>query len=572
MLQLLKVANFALIEQAEIEFSSGFNVLTGETGAGKSIVVDALSVALGGRASVDMVRSGSESFRVEVVFELPAQAPVAELLRSQDIDLEEDGQLLLSRSVTRQGKNTVLMNGRHVPLSILRQVGDMLLDMHGQHENQALLRPDFHVALLDGSSAEVRKVAADYRQAYEEWRQTEKKLASVDRDARQRAQRSDMLRWQSEEIAAAKLKEAEEEELLRQISLLTHAEKLSAAVGAAWTTLDGDGRVKGVVDSLQECRRQLEQAVRFDTALAPWVAQLDETLAPLSEMATCLRDYLEQIEYDPAKLARLQDRMDLIYRLKQKYGASVAEVIAYGADAARELDELDHHAEKLQELRQQLSLQDAALQQLADSLHEKRMQAAAGMETGIGEQLRDLGMPGGRFAVKVLMQEQFSSTGRDQVQLEFSANPGEELRPLVKVASGGELSRVALALKTVCAANDGADVMVFDEIDAGVGGGTARKVAEKIAWLSRKRQILCITHLPQIACMTDRHIRIEKETVGERTHTLVQVLSEPERLDELARMIGGEPITKAGLDNAADLVKTAEKMKNEWRKTNGEKI
>lgn len=573
MLQLLKVANFALIEQAEIEFSGGFNVLTGETGAGKSIVVDALSVALGGRASVDMVRSGSEGFRVEVVFELPAQSPVAELLRSQDIDLEEDGQLLISRSVTRQGKNTVLMNGRHMPLSVLRQAGDMLLDMHGQHENQALLRPEFHIELLDASAAEVHAAADEYRQAYEAWRQTAKKLAAVDQDARQRAQRADMLRWQADEIAAAKLKADEDAELSRQISLLTHAEKLSVAVGAAWTTLDGgDGRVKGVLDSLQECRRQLEGAVRFDEALAVWVDQLTEALTPLSDVSAGLRDYLERIEYDPAKLARLQERMDLIYRLKQKYGASVDEVIAYGREAAKELGELDHHAETLQELRQQLSRQEAALGKLADSLHERRLRAAAGMETGIGEQLRDLGMPGGRFAVKVLKQEQFAPNGRDTVLLEFSANPGEELRPLVKVASGGELSRVALALKTVCARKDDVDVMVFDEIDAGVGGSTARKVAEKIAWLSRQRQILCITHLPQIACMADRHIHIEKETVGERTRTLVQVLAEPERLDELARMIGGEPITRAGLDNAADLIKTAETMKNEWRKTNGQKI
>ena len=562
MLQLLRVTNFALIEQAEIEFSGGFNVLTGETGAGKSIVIDALNVALGGRASVDMIRGGSDSFRVEAIFDLPDASPAAQWLQAQDIGSEEDGQLFISRSVTRQGKNTVLMNGRHVPLSVLRQTGDMLLDMHGQHENQALLRPEFHLTLLDGSSLAVREAAATYRRAYEAWRETEKKLAAVDQDARQRAQRADMLRWQADEIAAAKLKEAEEEELPRQISLLTHAEKISAAAGAAWTTLDGgDGRVKGVVDSLQECRRQLEQASRFDEALQPWAAQVEETLAPLTDVAAALRDYLEQIEYDPAKLARLQERMDLLYRLKQKYGASVAEVLAYGRAAAQELEELDHHGEILQRLRQQLTRQEAELSELAAGLHELRARAALDMERGIGEQLKDLGMPGGRFAVRVTLQENFGASGRDQVQLEFSANPGEELRPLAKVASGGELSRVALALKTVCAANDGANVMVFDEIDAGVGGVTARRVAEKIAAVAQAKQVLCITHLPQIACMADRHIHIEKEVAGERTRTLVQTLSVEERLNELARMTGGEPITQAGLEHAAELIAAADRLK-----------
>ena len=573
MLQLLKVANFALIEQAEIEFSGGFNVLTGETGAGKSIVVDALSVALGGRASVDMIRAGSEQFRVEVVFELPPQAQAIALLQAQDLSAEEDGRLFISRSVTRQGKNTVLMNGSHVPLSVLRNIGDFLLDMHGQHENQALLRPESHMELLDGSSAAVREAAALYRACFDTWHQTKERLAAVDRDARQRVQRSDMLRWQADEIEAAKLKESEEEELPRQISLLTHAEKISASVGAAWTAIDGgDVHGKGVLDSLQESRRQLDNASRFDASLASISERLAEILAPLPDIAADLRDYLEQIEFDPEKLARLQNRMDLVYRLKQKYGASVSEVIAYGRNARSELNELDRHDEIMQELRQLLSHQEAELALLAESLHEKRVQAAVNMEREVEGQLADLGMPGGRFSVKVLLQEQFFATGRDSVQLEFSANPGEELRPLAKVASGGELSRVALALKTICARDKGADVMVFDEIDTGVGGSTARKVAEKIAQVAFMKQVLCITHLPQIACMADRHIHIEKRVDDGRTRTLVQVLHESERLTELARMTGGEPITQAGLNNAAELIKAAVAIKNIWRNNDEQTI
>ena len=558
MLQLLKVFNFALIEQAEIEFSGGFNVLTGETGAGKSIVVDALSVVLGGRASADMVRSGSEQFRVEAVFELQQHPQVLALLAAQAIPTEEDGRMFISRSVSRQGKNTVLLNGTHVPLSLLRAIGDLLLDMHGQHENQALLRPESYIDLLDGFDAEIHVLSSEYRNSYEIWRQTDKKIVSVDKDERQRVQRADMLRWQSDEIEAARLKEAEEEELPHQISLLTNAEKISASVGVAWAVLsDGDAYGKGAVGLLQECRRQLESAARFDATLAAYSQQLVEVIVQLDDVAPGLRDYLDQVEFDPAKLARLQERMDLIYRLKQKYGTSVAEVIEYGRNARNELSEIERHDEILQGLRQLMLQQEQEMTARAVVLHEKREQAAGGMGRSIEGQMKDLGMPGGLFSVQVSSVEQFSPTGRDEVRFEFSANPGEELRPLSKVASGGELSRVALAIKTVCAKNDGAHVMVFDEIDAGVGGHTARKVAEKIAQVARQKQVVCITHLPQIASMADQHIHIEKKPVGERTQTFVRVLPEEERLMELARMIGGDPITKAGLENAAEMVRVA---------------
>jgi DNA repair protein RecN (Recombination protein N) len=270
---------------------------------------------------------------------------------------------------------------------------------------------------------------------------------------------------------------------------------------------------------------------------------------------------MEQVEFDPAKLARLQERMDLIYRLKQKYGASVTEVIAYGRRAQKELEELERHGEILQELRQQLVLQEKDLEFQANGLNNKRVQAADFMSRAIETHLKDLGMPGGRFFIRVLSGEHYSESGRDSVRFEFSANPGEELRLLSKVASGGELSRVALAIKTVCARNDGAQVMVFDEIDAGVGGHTARKVAEKIGQVASKKQVLCITHLPQIASMADFHIHIEKRVVGGRTQTFVESLPAEERLVELARMIGGDPITKAGLENAAEMIRTATELK-----------
>jgi DNA repair protein RecN (Recombination protein N) len=562
LLQVLKVFNFALIEQAEIEFSSGFNVLTGETGAGKSIVIDALSVVLGGRSFLDMIRSGCEQYRVEAVFSLQNHPAVLSLLADQAIPMEEDGALIISRTVSRQGKNTLLLNGTHAPLSLLRMVGDLLLDMHGQHENQALLRPESYLALLDGFEPQLEALLGAYRKIYERWRQIREKIAAVDKDERQRAQRLDMLRWQLDEIEAARLREQEEAELTRQIALLTNAEKIGAAVGNAWASLaDGGRQGKSVTDILQECRRNLESAVRYDEELSIYAQQFSEVLILLEDMKPGLRDYLDRIEPDPARLSKLQERMDLIYRLRQKYGASVADVMAYAAQSRTELESLERHDALLAELQQQLQQLETELAQAAEDLGKRRQQAATEMSRAIETQLKDLGMPGGRFKIQVTSGNEYTSHGRDQVRFEFSANPGEDLRLLSKVASGGELSRVALAIKTVCSRNAGAQVMVFDEIDSGVGGQTARKVAEKIAQVAARKQVLCITHLPQIASMADCHIHIEKKLMEDRTQTFVRKLSAEERLAELARMIGGEPISKAGLDNAAEMVRIAAAMK-----------
>ena len=558
MLQLLKVFNFALIEQAEIEFDNGFNVLTGETGAGKSMVVDALNVVLGGRSSVEMLRSGCEQFRIDAVFALQAHEPLRALLEEQAIPQEEDGLLFLSRSVSRQGKNTVLVNGTPAPLSLLRTIGSMLLDMHGQHENQALLRPESYLGLLDGSDSAIAPLLADYQLAFADWRKTRDKIAELNRDDRERAQRIDMLQWQVGEIEAARLKLPEETELPQQISLLAHAEKISATVGAAWAGLsDGDGRSKGAIAILQECRRQLEVAARFDATLGQYAEQIAQIVVLLDDMAPELRDYLDQVEYDPVKLSRLQERMDLIYRLKQKYGGSLVEVLAYAQAARDEMSELVCHDDVLREMQKKLQQQESELKIKAMALGSQRAVSAAAMGRLVEAHLQELGMPGGKFVVQITNGESFTANGCDSIQFAFSANPGEELRPLAKVASGGELSRVALAIKTVCSRNDGAQVMVFDEIDAGVGGHTARKVAENIARVAWKKQVLCITHLPQIASMADRHIHIEKKPVAERTQTFVRVLPEAQRLQELARMIGGDPITAAGLDNAAEMVRTA---------------
>ena len=560
MLQVLKVFNFALIEQAEIEFAKGFNVLTGETGAGKSIVIDALSVVLGGRSSVDMIRSGSDQFRVEAVFDLQQHSQVMDLLVEQAIPVEEDGLMFISRAVSRQGKNTVLINGTHAPLSLLRSLGDQLLDMHGQHENQALLRPESYIDLLDGVDSQLAALLAAYRNSYELWRQTKEKIASVDKDDRQRVQRIDMLKWQAEEIDAAKLGKTEEEELPRQIALLTNAEKISTSVGNAWSILSDGGRQgKNVTDLLQECRRNLENAARFDDALFIYVQQLSDLVVQLEDVTPGLRDYLDRIEFDPGKLSRLQERMDLIYRLKQKYGSTVAEVISYGRNARQELENLERHDEILTGLRKQLSLQTMELEEQADSLSERRIQVAESMSQAIEAHLKDLGMPGGRFSILITSNDSYSPSGKDQVRFEFSANPGEELRLLAKVASGGELSRVRLALEVVLAGGDPGHVFIFDEVDAGIGGAVAVEVGRRLARLADHSQVIVVTHLAQVAAFASAHWVVSKSSRGEVTTSDVRLVGEDEREAVLAKMMGGLAGSESGVAHARDLLSLAQR-------------
>lgn len=562
MLKTLRVTNFALIEHAELEFSPGFNVLSGETGAGKSIIVDSLGIVLGGRASMEGIRSGCDGFRMQAVFEPTPDNPVFFFLAQQGIPVEEDGSLIVSRSFSRQGKNLVTVNGMQVPLAVLRQLGDMLLDMHGQHENQALLRPESYIGLLDGFDAEIIRVLGEYRTIYRSWQETGDQLQQLDKDLRERMQRADMLRWQVEEITAAKLGSGDDAELENQVTLLTHAEKIAASVSAAYGAVAGDeDSGAGAAALLQACKKQLDSASRYDPELKAQSDQLAAILIQIEDLVPTLRNYVEHIEFDPEKLAKLQSRMDLIYKLKKKYGATVAEILKYAESASVELVLLDRHDELKQELTQKQAQLAAQLQELADKLHVLRTTAGGRLQKEVEKHLHDLGMNGAVFAIRVESTPEFGLHGRDRVQFEFSANPGEEMRPLAKVASGGELSRIALAIKTVCARNDGIDVMVFDEIDAGVGGQTARRVAEKIAQVADSKQVLCITHLAQIASLADSHIHIEKRLQGDRTKTFVSVLNEEQRLQELARMMGGEPITETGLKNAAEMLAAAKSGK-----------
>lgn len=568
MLKSLTVTNFALIEQAMVEFDEGLNILTGETGAGKSILIDALSVILGNRASVDSIRTGCDFFRVEAVFDLSQLRVVHTMLEEHGIILDDEATVIISRRFSRLGKNTIMINGCHITVSALRQIGEKLVDMHGQHENQALLRPEAYLAMLDSLDGRTRTTLEQYRKIYTNWLEIIKELSILEKNSRERAQRIDMLNWQTTEIAAAELKIGEDEELEQQIVVLANSEKIAKAVNHAYILLEQEGEgLNGVLPTLAEIKRELEIAVRYDPKLEEQLVGVSNALYQLEESCMDLRVYGEEIEFNPQYLAQLQERVDVIYKLKKKYGTTITEIIAYYDQAIIELADITNYDQKFAQLTKEQHKLEAKLGELADELDSLRHQASEELAKQVCNHLVDLGMKNARFMIEVVPTLQFTPYGRNEVMFLFSANPGEQPKLLHKIASGGELSRIALAIKTVCAARDAVGIMVFDEIDAGIGGQAGHMVAEKVAQVASARQVLCITHLPQIACMADQHIYIKKQVDGERTNTVIRILSKPEQLIELTRMISGDEITQIAVDNATQMFESAYAKKQKWRIT-----
>lgn len=550
-----------------VEFDEGLNILSGETGAGKTILIDALSVILGSRASVDSIRTGCDFFRVEAVFDVSQLASVHKIMEDQGIIIDDEATVIISRRFSRLGKNTILINGCHVTVGILRQFGEGLVDMHGQHENQALLRPEAYLLMVDTLDGKTKVTLEQYRKNYNNWLDLIKERSVLEQSSRERAQRIDMLNWQTQEIAAANLKPNEDEELEQQIMVLANAEKIAKAVNHAYLLLEqGSGELSGILSSLAEVKRELEVAARYDQRIEGQLIGINNALYQLEESCMDLRVYGDEIEFNPKQLAKLQERVDIIYKLKKKYGATLSEVLIYYNQASLELADVKNYDQKVDKLsKQQVELEEK-LTKIADELDALRREAAQQLARQACEHLTDLGMPNARFIIKVLATPQFNTNGRNEIQFFFSANPGEEPKLLHKIASGGELSRIALAIKTVCAARDDVGTLVFDEIDAGIGGQAGHMVAEKVAKVACSRQVLCITHLPQIACMADRHIYIKKQVDGDRTSTIIRVLSKEDQLIELTRMISGNDITQIAVDNAMHMFDSAHLKKEKWKK------
>lgn len=565
MLQTLTVWNFALLEHVQIDFNRGLNILTGETGAGKSILIDALGAMLGNRLSTDLIRTGCEWLRVEAVFSLENQPRVVDFLQANAIDTE-DGVLIITRQITTAGRGSILINGCHTTLAVLKNLGTLLVDIHGQNENLSLLKPENQFALVDGGNAELQQALESYRESYRSFRKAAKAFEEKKQSANDYAQRLDMLQWQVQEIETAQLQEDEDEELQRNITRLANGERIARHVNNACEMLyGGSGNGMGVVSALEEAVASLHDLSRYDSSLDAAADIIQEAAVQIKEAAYDVRDYGENLEFDPRLLDKLQSRMDVIDKLRKKYGATIAEVQAYYEKAQQELADIENYDEDLAQLESEAEDAKAAAQAAAAKVTALRQSSGGEMAQLIEGHLVALGMPNASFRIAVEPTEELTLNGQDRLEILFSANVGQEPRPIQKVASGGELSRVALAIKTVTAKRDNSPAsMVFDEIDTGIGGKTAQMVAERIAMVAASKQVLCITHLPQIACMADNHLYISKHVVANQTSTCISALSEGERVNEIARMASGVDVTSASLDNAREMLAYAKVKKDTY--------
>ena len=565
MLKTLTVWNFALLEHVEIDFDAGLNILTGETGAGKSILIDALGAVLGHRLSSDVIRTGCDWLRVEAIFDITGEKRLHNLLAEQAID-DEDDSLIVTRQITTKGKNVILVNGCHVTAGTLRAIGEFLVDIHGQHENLALVRTENQFALLDGSDSELPKLLASYREAFRAWKDAAEELAEKKESAGVSADRMDMLKWQAQEIGEANLRPHEDEELEAEINRLSNAEKITENVNEAASLLEGGGESEGILTEVAALQRRIDALRQFDKAFDDSVPMLEDAVCQLKEISYTVQGYLDGLDFDPKRLDALQSRMDVIDKLERKYGASIEAVLAYREKIEEEIEGFENFDEIVAALEKKCGEARAEAERRAALLTAKRKEAAKKLSDAIVEQLVALGMPDAKLTV-ALSPAELTAQGADEINLLFSANAGEAEKPLSKVASGGELSRIALAVKAVAAAGDSiAQSMVFDEIDTGIGGKTAQMVAERIALVAGKKQVLCITHLPQIACMADVHYYLEKSAKDGMTSTTVRALPAKERAQEIARMASGADATAASLSNAKEMIARAAEIKKKFRK------
>ena len=557
MLELLHIENIAIIEAADIEFAPGFNALTGETGAGKSIVIDSLSAVLGQRTSRELIRTGAEKAFVSAAFS--GIAP--ELTEELGIQPEADGTLLLQREIQTDGKNVCRVNGRPVTVGQLRALGARLLNIHGQHDGQQLLDEEQHIVYLD-SFGKTEALINAYTEKYKHFTDIRRQISALQMDEAEKARRVDTLQYQIEELRRAKLKPGEEEELTARRGMLRNAEKFLDAVAGADYALNGDDSGGGALSALRQAQDALGGVRHLDDAFGQLYERLGEAYSEVYDIAATVEDKRGELDVSPGELDRVESRMDLLYRLKKKYGATVEDMLDYQARCEAELAQIEDAGDTLVRLEQALSKAEKEARQAAQALSDARKAAADRLTAQILTELQQLDMGKIRFAVD-FAEKPLDSDGMDAVRFLMSANVGEELRPIHKIASGGELARIMLAMKNVLSEQDHVGTMVFDEVDTGVSGRAAQKVAEKMARISRRKQVLCVTHLPQLAAMADTHFSVEKGERGGRTYTEVRRLDREQRRRELARLTGGSHVSQTMLDGAEELLVQAEKFRAE---------
>ena len=564
MLQLLHIENIAVIEEAEITFAPGFNALTGETGAGKSIVIDALGAVLGQRTSRDLIRTGAAKAFVSGLFTgVPEKLPVLE----ENGIAAEGGELLLQRELSGDGKNACRANGRPITVAQLRQIGGCLLNIHGQHDGQLLLEEERHRDYLD-SFGKVEQELAAYQLQWRRLEELQRQLRSLEMDEAERERRVDTLRFQIDELERADLRPGEEEELLERRNILRNGEKFLSAIQGAGFCLNGDDNSSGAVALLRDAETAMSAAKGLGDQFAQLAQRLNALRCEAYDIAETVRDMEDAYEFSPAELDAVEERADRLYRLKKKYGPTVEDMLAYLDRCRKQLDEIQFAGDTIQRLEKEAAAAEKKASAAAEVLRAARKAAAERLEARIQEELRQLDMPKVRFSIQ-FSPAPLGEFGADAVRFLMSANVGEELKPIQRIASGGELARIMLALKNVLAEEEPVGTLVFDEVDTGVSGRAAQKVAEKLCQVSRIKQVLCVTHLPQLAAMADVHFSVEKGERGGRTYTRVEQLTRQRRCQELARLTGGARITQALLESAEELIAAAEAYKRKGSDKDG---
>ena len=569
----LRIENFAIIQNLQLQFIDGLVVFTGETGAGKSIILDALEAVLGGRAETSTIRTGADRAQVEAVFRLePSIKPAVHKLLEAEALLDDPDYITLSREIQHEGRNTARINGRIVTATLQREIGGYLVDIHGQSEHLSLLRVRNHLDLLD-NFADVDEILSDYRKSYSELQDIRKSLNLLRQDEQDKARRVDMLTFQIQEIETAKLKPGDEEELRQERTRLANAESLAKySQNAMMLIEEGTPEVPSISELLGEVVEALRSLSRIDGSTESFYERGESSLAGLQDLALDLQNYGENIEFNPRLLNRVEERIDLINNLKRKYGNSIEEILAFCDRARKELESITHAEERIEVLEEQEIKLLAQLSEKAKKLSRKRKEAADKLGRAVESELEDLRMANARFEVSMekRMDEAglplgggervaFDATGFDRVEFLVESNPGEGLKPLVKVASGGETSRLMLALKNVLAKADQVPTLIFDEIDQGIGGRVGVVVGEKLWNLSYQHQVMCITHLPQLAAFGDQHYKVTKEVMDGRTHTEALLIQGVERQNELAQMLG--PVSEGTLQSAGEILAMVEQRK-----------
>lgn len=558
MLQNIHVKNMALIDEADVDFGGHLNILTGETGAGKSIIIGSISTALGGKVSRDVIRKDAEYALVELNFKVNSPQILAEL---EKMEIPVDGdEVVISRRITGS-RSVARINGELVSLPVLRQAAALLIDIHGQHEHQSLLHKDKHLAILDQfSREEMASVKDALKDSYREYMILKKEMDGAITDEGKRLSEISFLQYQIEEIENANLQDGEEEQLDKAFRKMSHARQMMESVAAAHSMTGYEG-ASSAGDLVGRALRELSSVEKYDEAISGLISMLTDIDGLLNDFNRELADYESGLTFDESVYHETEDRLNLIQRLKTKYGSSIAEILAHQAECQEELEKLDDYENYLSGLRMKLDQAEKELKDLSDKLTTIRRANAAVLQERIKAALIDLNFLDVRFEIHCEPLGHYTENGQDSIEFMISTNPGETVKPLGKVASGGELSRIMLAVKSVLADADAIETLIFDEIDTGISGRTAQKVSEKMAVIARKHQVICITHLPQIAAMADDHYVIEKSAMEQRTITKIYHLSDDASVGEIARLLGGVEITDAVMQNAREMKNLAQSKK-----------